>query len=440
MFRNRKLEAALSQCQAERDDARAVLTALDRSLAIIEFTPDGTILSANEGFCALMGYTLAQLQGQHHRILCTADYTASPEYDQFWVKLRAGEYFRDKVKRVTKSGKELWLQATYNPVLDRDGRVTRIYKIATDITAREEEAELSHALVAAINRAMAVIEFDMNGRVRTANANFLGLMGYRLEEIQGRPHRDFCLSTFADSPEYAEFWARLGRGESFSGQFERVAKDGHHVWLEAAYNPVLDAKGQPIKVVKIASDITERVTQQQAEQASAKLAYDISKNTEGVSAQGATVIADTVAKMTRIAELVRDSSSRVEKLGQQSDQITSIVNTIKEIADQTNLLALNAAIEAARAGESGRGFSVVADEVRKLAERTSNSTTEIAAMIGAIQSDTRSVIDTMGTGLGEVDQGVTLVQEAGQAIQEIRSGAHQVVDAVGKLSSTLTAG
>ncbi len=424
MFRNRKLEAALTQCQTERDDARAVLAALNRSLAIIEFTPDGTILSANDSFCALMGYSLTQLQGQHHRILCTADYTATPAYDQFWTKLRAGEYFRDKVKRVTQSGKELWLQATYNPVLDREGRVTRIYKIATDITAREEEAELSHALVAAINRAMAVIEFDMNSRVLTANANFLELMGYRLEEIQGRPHRDFCLSAFADSPEYSAFWARLGQGEAFSGQFERVARDGHHVWLEAAYNPVLDAK----------------VRQQQAESEAAKLAYDISKNTEGVTSKGEAVIADTVEKMTRIAELVRDSSSRVEKLGQQSDQITSIVNTIKEIADQTNLLALNAAIEAARAGGSGRGFSVVADEVRKLAERTSNSTTEIAAMIGAIQSDTRSVIDTMGTGLGEVDQGVTLVQEAGQATQEIRSGAHQVVEAVGKLSSTLTAG
>ena len=211
MFRNRKLEAALTQCQNERDDARAVLAALNRSLAIIEFTPDGTILSANDSFCALMGYSLTQLQGQHHRILCTADYTATPAYDQFWTKLRAGEYFRDKVKRVTQSGKELWLQATYNPVLDREGRVTRIYKIATDITAREEEAELSHALVAAINRAMFSGIVEAVGRITHLTPREVG---FRLSVAPGNldlsdvgigdsiAHNGVCLTVVEKSPDH----------------------------------------------------------------------------------------------------------------------------------------------------------------------------------------------------------------------------------------------
>ncbi len=435
----KKLEAKIDALQQEMLPLKAVFEALRRNAAMVEFSLDGTIIEANANFCKVVGYSEAEIRGMHHSRLCDPDYTKSQEYANFWSRLRQGESFSGKFRRVNRQGETIWLEATYFPVADSSGGTGKVVKIASDVTEQVLEAEHLQNMATALDRSMAMIEFDMNGNVITANDNFLRVMGYRLEEIRGQHHRKFCREAYAASPEYGQFWERLNRGEYFSGQYERVAKDGQTVWLEATYNPINDANGKPYRVIKFASDITQRTLQHQAESKSAQMAYEISLETEQVSSNGEKIILQTTEKMRALSEQIRVSSEQVKELGARTSQITSIVNTIKEIADQTNLLALNAAIEAARAGESGRGFAVVADEVRKLAERTSGSTEEISGMITRIQSESNSVTSSMENSLVEVEEGVHLANGAGVAIQQIRAGAQKVVDVVQQFSSTLKA-
>ncbi|QEL65540.1 methyl-accepting chemotaxis protein [Oryzomicrobium terrae] len=431
------LKQQLAASEAARLPLQTLFDAMRRTVAMIEFGADGVILDANANFGQVMGYAPAELIGQHHRIFCSRELAASADYARFWEQLRRGESFSGKFERVRKDGAPVWLEATYFPVLDANGAVSRIVKIASDITARIIEATRARNLVSALNRSMAVIEFDMDGTILDANPNFLATMGYRLEDIRGRHHRIFCTQDYVTSPAYQALWLQLNRGEFFAGECERVHRDGQSVWLEATYNPVNDEHGKPYRVIKFATDITERVLRHRAEQQGARTAYEISRETAQLSTDGERIILQAIDKMRALAAQVGDSSQQVESLGAQTSQITSIVNTIKEIADQTNLLALNAAIEAARAGEAGRGFAVVADEVRKLAERTAKSTTEISTMITTIQGESQAVIDCMAASLTEVDAGVAHANEAGAAINRIRQGARNVVEVVEKLSSAI---
>ncbi len=437
MFGNKRLEAKIAALDTELATTRAVLTALERSTAVIELSLDGQVLAVNDNFCNTVGYSALELVGQPHRLLCPEDFAASRDYAAFWDRLRRGEFFRGTIQRRHKSGRDIWLDATYNPVLDSSGRVSKVVKFATDVTEQITEAARQKALVQAIERSMAVIEFSVDGTVQRANDNFLQTMGYSASEVVGRHHRQFCSPEVANSPEYGNFWARLGRGEFFTGQFARRDRQGREVWLEASYNPVFGPDGRILKVVKFASDVTAQVQRHQAERQGTATAYEVAQETRDIARDGEAIILQTVAKMQSIAAIVEQSAGLVNALGEQTTRITSIVNTIKEIADQTNLLALNAAIEAARAGETGRGFAVVADEVRKLAERTSKSTGEIGQMIAGIQAETASVNASMNNGLNEVNQGVDLASEAGAAIERMQAGAVRVVDVIHTLSETV---
>lgn len=435
----KKYEVRIDTLKEEMLPLKAVYDALKRNTAMIEFSLDGTIVEANASFCRVVGYSEGEIRGMHHSKLCDPGYAKSQEYANFWTRLRQGESFSGKFMRLNRQGEAIWLEATYFPIPDVSGKTSKVVKIASDVTKQVLEAEHLHNVAIALDRSMAMIEFDMQGRVITANANFLKVMGYRLDEIQGQHHRKFCTENYASSPEYRQFWERLNRGEFFGGQYERVAKDGRAIWLEATYNPINDSHGKPYRVIKFASDITQKVLHQQAESQGAQIAYEIALETEQVSSSGEKIILQTTEKMRVLSEQVRNSSEQVRELSVQTSKITSIVNTIKEVADQTNLLALNAAIEAARAGESGRGFAVVADEVRKLAERTSGSTDEISGMIARIQSGSQAVTGSMENSLTEVEEGVHLANGAGVAIQQIRAGAQKVVDVVQQFSATLNA-
>lgn len=451
-----KFATDITESKASNAIYKGKVRAIERAQAVIEFNLDGTIVSANDKFTSTLGYTEEEIVGQHHRIFCDKQYTDSKEYEAFWEKLRAGEFDHGEYKRFSKSGEEVWINASYNPILDASGKPCRIIKFAVDITAEKQSSAENEGKMAAINKAMAVIEFEPDGKIITANDAFLSTLEFSLSDIEGKHHSMFCDSEYTSSSEYTQFWEKLRRGEYDAGRYMRIGSNGKKVWIEASYNPIFDMNGDVIKVIKYATNATPQV---EIEESVTRIAEEFALSTRDITDKASTVAdgaqmlgatteemnasveelsasidsiaenskeADNVAKSTQYeadlgSKAIERSIESMELINKSSEEISEIVKVIGEIASQTNLLAFNAAIEAARAGEHGLGFSVVADEVRKLAERSSQATKEITKLINE--------------SVKRVVQGGEISKEAAQAFGKIVDGVAKTTHSIAEIST-----
>ena len=433
LFRN-TFKQELVTCQQQLFEADQFISAIRATLAVIEFSPSGEILAANALFLQTFGYTEQELLGQHHRLLCDPEQARTPAYQRFWQNLARGQSLSDRFCRRHKSGAEIWVEASYIPVANTRGQVSKVIKLARDITETVEREQSHQSLLNAIDRSMATIEFDLNGRIIRANDNFLRTTGYTLTEIQHQHHRLFCHPEHVSSLEYETFWRRLNAGEYLSDRFKRVDKRGRTIWLQATYNPLYRASGELYGVIKIASDITAQVERRDAESNAAQLAYSIALETDQSAIKGSGAVDETIAMVRSIETRLGSVAQQIAALNQQSGEIGRILDVIQGIAEQTNLLALNAAIEAARAGEQGRGFAVVADEVRSLAQRTRQATEQIKQVVECNRGMAAQAVEDTGNSQQLVEQGVALANEAGSVMQEIRAEAQRVVAAIGQFT------
>nr|WP_326492146.1 PAS domain-containing methyl-accepting chemotaxis protein [Aeromonas jandaei] len=428
---NFKLKAELQTCQMQLAQAQAFIDAVKVGVATISFTPGGEILEANPLFLSVVGYSEQEVIGKHHRIFCDAHYVQSSSYAQFWEQLRQGHSHSGTYQRFDKQGRELWLEATYFPV-KLDGKVVRVVKIASDITENYQQLSRQKAIISALDRALAIIEFTPQGDIITANPNFLSCVGYSLSQLKGQHHRLFCDESFYR--EQPHFWDDLAHGQLKSGLFSRRDSHGNEIWLEATYNPIKDESGKVVKVIKFASEVTERIKRAQAVSEAANIAQTISQETTRFAATGSELLTASVAISSAISEQVSRTSGLIGQLNEQSKSIEAIVSTISSIAEQTNLLALNAAIEAARAGDQGRGFAVVADEVRQLAARTSLSTGEIASVVQKNRELTAQITGNINEVATSAQRGKEQISEVSGVMVQIEQGAINVTETVSNLA------
>jgi methyl-accepting chemotaxis protein len=263
------------------EQTSGMVNAINRVQAVIEFNLDGTIINANDNFLSALGYSLDEIQGKHHRMFCEPQYVSSPQYRAFWDKLNRGEFEAGEFKRLGKGGKEIWINASYNPILDGSGKPVKVVKFAIDVTAQKLKNADYQGQLEAISKSQAVIEFGLDGIIKNANDNFLSTLGYTLQEVQGKHHRMFCDQAYVASPEYRAFWDKLNRGEFEAGEFRRLGKGGKEVWISASYNPILDTNGKPFKVVKYASDISKQKLKDQELAALSKTQAVINFNLDG---------------------------------------------------------------------------------------------------------------------------------------------------------------
>lgn len=461
------------------NNAQDVIDAFGRSQAIISFTPHGEIVDANENFLTVLGYSLDEIKGQHHSIFVEEDYRASADYKAFWASLAAGDFRRGEFCRLGKGGREVWIQASYNPVFSPSGKVTKVVKIASDITEEKLRVAEMESQIQATDRSQAVIEFDLDGRILLANENFLGAMGYSLEEIQGKHHSMFVEADQRDSAEYREFWKTLRSGKFHAGEFRRIDHAGNDVWIQATYNPIFDASQKPVKVIKFATDITEMVRRRQKmEDFQRQLDGELNQiadqigltNHQATSASAAgqqasdsvqTVAAAAEELVSSINEINRQvahaleisqsavtevdkSNSIMSGLATDSQKIGEVIELIESIADQTNLLALNATIEAARAGDAGKGFAVVASEVKSLASQTGKATENIRTQIERVQSSSKDAESSLASIMEVINKVSELsrnvadgVDEQSTVTQDISRNMYMAAEGVKTISDTI---
>lgn len=408
-----KIATAITAKKIHAMTEASKVSAISRAQAVIEFKLDGTIVTANENFCKALGYSLTEIEGKHHSLFVAQAERDSAAYREFWAALNRGQYQSGEFKRIGKGGREVWIFASYNPLLDENGKPYGVVKFATDVTAEKlQNADLA-GQIAAIDKAQAVIEFNMDGTIIAANANFLGTLGYSLAEIRGKHHSMFVEPGERDGIAYREFWAALNRGQYQAGEYKRIGKGGKEVYIQASYNPILDLNGKPFKVVKYATDTTKQVLVRMGNERVRGMIESVAAGSEELNAS-VREISEAMTKSRETAmsavDQVASADAQAQRLTEAAQAMSGIVELINNITGQINLLALNATIESARAGEAGRGFAVVASEVKSLANQAKQATDKIGQEIGSlngISGDVVSALSSIKQAINNVSEYVT---------------------------------
>jgi methyl-accepting chemotaxis protein len=394
------------------------IAAIGRAQAVIEFNLDGTIVTANDLFLGSMGYSLPEIQGKHHSIFVDPAERESRAYQEFWASLNRGEFQSAEYKRFGKGGKEVWILASYNPILDETGKPFKVVKFASDVSEQKLKAANFAGQIEAIGKSQAVIEFDMDGKILVANQNFVDALGYSLAEIQGKHHSMFVSAEQRGSEDYREFWASLNRGEFRSGEYRRFGKGGREVWIQASYNPIRDLNGKPYKVVKYAANITAQVIARMKNESVRRMMESVAAGAEQLNSS----VREISAAMLKSKDTANAAVDRVEAADQQAQRLSeaasSIVQLIGDITGQINLLALNATIESARAGEAGRGFAVVAAEVKNLANQAKQATDRIGNEIGRLNDISSDVVGALNTIKNAIQNVNNYVSSTAAAVEE----------------------
>jgi methyl-accepting chemotaxis protein len=418
------------------------IEAIGRAQAVIEFNMDGTIVNANQNFLDVMGHTLDEIRGKHHSIFVTPADRESAEYRDFWVRLNRGQFQAAEYKRIAKGGREVWILATYNPILNEAGKPFKVVKFATDVTQQKLKTADSDGQIAAIMKSQAVIEFNMDGTIRTANQNFLDATGYSLAEIQGKHHSIFVEPKERTSASYREFWESLNRGQFQASEYKRIAKGSREIWIQASYNPIFDLNGKPFKVVKYATDTTAQAIGRKKAEAARGLIDAVAAGSEEMSAS----IREISETMSKSRETAGAATSKAEAADQHAHRLNAaaqamsgIVELIGNITGQINMLALNATIESARAGDAGRGFAVVAAEVKNLANQAKSATDTISREIDSLNTIAADVTGSLNAIKSAIESVNEFIASTAAAVEEQSIVTSDMASNMQKASAELAA-
>jgi methyl-accepting chemotaxis protein len=438
-----------------------IFDALSRSQAVIQFDLTGTVLTANENFCRALGYELKDIVGKHHRMFCEAPYVASEEYRQFWARLGRGEYDSNSYKRLRKDGGEVWIQATYNPVM-RGGKPYKVVKFATDITEAKKRAAEDASKLDAISRSQAVIEFTPTGEILHANENFCAALGYDLSEIRGKHHRMFCDPTYVGTTAYADFWKSLAEGHFISNEFVRYGKGGREIWIQAAYNPIRDLSGRVYKVVKFATDVTERMSAINALGAALKAlaAGDLTQNLATAFVPSMEVVRkDFNAAVAGLHEAMRTVETNATAIASGAQEIRAAADdlakrteqqaaSVEETAAALDEITTTVADSSRRADEAG----TLVGKTRAGAEKSGTVVKKAIDAMGQIEQSSREISNIIGviddiafqTNLLALNAGVEAARagEAGKGFavvaQEVRELAQRSASAAKDIKALIT--